>query len=399
MRSVSENFTNFHVKFSHPNSFTPATGHASTRINMAACNGYVGKNTSLITILSSTHGRLRREQRDIDKRDLQRALKYGRFQRNKNNDRWLIEYDGIIFVTDRDMRRERTAYPAPLPMAEVDSLALEENNTTKFLLEQKPELSTSHTIIVIDNSGSMLSKKNDVLLYRDSQHAAFSFTALELIAEQLFSNTAVNSDLVSLIKFGEHPSVEFSREPISWSVYNKVLSHRNTQRYSDRQNASLMDDLVGRSNYLPALKKVHQLLELGYHDKLALSVFFFSDGRSTDHIKIGVATKEESYKQMEEAIAEIASKFGDALTVSMVGIGDAHDQFEPLRVMADAALAAGAKGSFERCEKTALSISSSISSLVKSTMESRVSLQEGLRIKYTERRNLTAEAESFPMCK
>jgi hypothetical protein len=100
---------------------------------------------------------------------------------------------------------------------------------------------------------------------------------------------------------------------------------------------------------------------------------------------------------MEEEITEIVSKFEDALTVSMMGLEDAREQFEPLKVMADAALGARAKGSFERCEKAALSISSLISSLVKSTMESKVSLQEGFRTKYTKQRNLTAEAESFPM--
>ena len=119
--------------------------------------------------------------------------------------------------------------------------------------------------------------KNDVLLYRYIQNAAFSMRALEFIAEQLFSNTSVNSDWVSLIKFGEHPSVELSREPISWYVYNRILGHRNTQRYADRKNAPLIDEWTGGSNYLPALGKVHRLSNLGYHEQLAISVYFFSD--------------------------------------------------------------------------------------------------------------------------
>ena len=128
---------------------------------------------------------------------------------------------------------------------------------------------------MVDDIGPMLSKKNDVLLYRDSQNAAFSMTALEFVAEQLLSNTAVHSDLVSLVKFGEHTSVEFSREPISWSIYNRILAHRNTQRYVDRKNAPYWDEIRGDSNYLPVLEKVHQLLNEGYHDKLALSMYFF----------------------------------------------------------------------------------------------------------------------------
>ena len=110
------------------------------------------------------------------------------------------------------MRQEVTAYPSPLPEIPVDFSAMDGHEKAKRLLQQKPELSTSHTVIVIDNSGSMLGKKNDVHLYRDSQNAAFSMTALEFVAEQLLSNTAVNSDMVSLVKFAEHPSVESSAE-------------------------------------------------------------------------------------------------------------------------------------------------------------------------------------------
>ena len=174
---------------------------------------FSGKNTSLITSLSSEHGRLRREQRDIDKRDLQRALKYGRRERAWG-ERWLVEYDGITYITDSTMRQEVTAYPSPLPYVPVDLDIESRHDKAKSLLRQKPELITSHTIVVIDNSGSMLGKKNDVHLYRDSQNAAFSVTALEFIAEQIFNNTAVNSDICSLIKFSKIPSVEFSCEPI-----------------------------------------------------------------------------------------------------------------------------------------------------------------------------------------
>ena len=74
-------------------------------------------------------------------------------------------------------------------------------------------------------------------------------------------------------------------------------------------------------------------------------------------MKLGV-NKEESYTLMKDAVAAIASCYGDSLTVSMVGFGDINDHFEPLQAMAKAALESGAKGSFERCEKMTLSISS-----------------------------------------
>jgi hypothetical protein len=115
-------------------------------------------------------------------------------------------------------------------------------------------------------------------------------------------------------------------------------------------------------------------------------------------MELGVSI-EESYKLMKEEILDMASTFGELLTVSMVGLGDAVDSFAPLREMADAATAAGAKGSFERCERTANSISSAISSMVTSTAETRVTLQEGGRRGFTERSDLTSEKFSFPKCK
>jgi hypothetical protein len=102
---------------------------------MAANNGYDDKKTSLITILSSAHGRLRREQRDINKRDLQRALKYGTYTMKKGDHCWQVEYDGITFVTDRACKREITAFPSPLPEADVEIKALEANEKMKRLLE------------------------------------------------------------------------------------------------------------------------------------------------------------------------------------------------------------------------------------------------------------------------
>jgi hypothetical protein len=348
------------------------------------------KQTSLITILSSEHGRLRREQRDIDKRDLQKALKYGTREKAWGF-RWKVEYDGITFITNSTMRLEVTAFPSPLPNVPIDEDMMLESTKTKQLLHQRPELATSHTVIIIDNSGSMLSKKNDIHLYRDSQNAAFSFTALEFVAEQLLNNTAVNSDLVSLIKFSDKPTVEITRESISWEVYNKILAHRNTDKFVDRRYAPSHDQIFGQSNFIPALTKAQELLKDGHHDQLALSLFFFSDGQATDHMKMG-CTHQHSVQMMKEIMSTMASQYVDTLTVSTVGLGNQYDDFSTLRAIADAATSSGANGSFKRCERTANAISSTISSLVTSTAETRVALQEGRRRGYTPRTDLVSEA-------
>ena len=154
--------------------------------------------TSLITILSSEHGRLRREQRDIDKRDLKKALKYGSCVRTWGN-RWMIEYDGIIFITDDTMTKEITAYPSPLANAPISQDDIDSHEKAKAVITSKPDLSVTHTVLVMDKSGSMLT--HDINLHRDRHTAAYSTTAIELVAEQLFNGTANNRDRVSLVEF------------------------------------------------------------------------------------------------------------------------------------------------------------------------------------------------------
>ena len=67
---------------------------------------------------------------------------------------------------------------------------LEEHAKAKYVIDQKPELAVSHTVLCIDNSGSMAT--HDINLHRDRQVAAYSMTAIEFVAEQLFAGTANN---------------------------------------------------------------------------------------------------------------------------------------------------------------------------------------------------------------
>lgn len=84
---------------------------------------------------------------------------------------------------------------------------------------------------------------------------------------------------------------------------------------------------------------------------------------STDHHHLGITT-DRSIQKMRRTIAKMALDFGKALTFNTVGLGNEDDNFMTLKQMAFAANSAGAKGSFERCDKTAHSISSAMSSLV-----------------------------------
>ena len=131
----------------------------------------MSRQTSLISLLSTEHGRLRREQRDIDKRDLQAALKHGEWNKcwtpPGKSQRWKIKHDGIIFVTDG--RREITCYPMPLASAPLSTLAREEHDDAKRIIAVKPELCASHTVLVVDSSGSMAT--HDICVAERSQES------------------------------------------------------------------------------------------------------------------------------------------------------------------------------------------------------------------------------------
>ncbi|KAL7563138.1 hypothetical protein ACA910_012319 [Epithemia clementina (nom. ined.)] len=332
------------------------------------------KQTSLITILSSEHGRMRREQRDISMRDLQKALKYGT-RKTGWGARWMVEYDGVIFITDSSMRLEITSYPSPLAMAPIDIEQLTTHAKTKQVLEHKPEFSTTHTVLVVDNSGSMTTK--DIDLYRCRQTAAYTMTALEFIAEQIFNGTANNRDLFSLVEFSSAAKIVFSREPLGWVLYNTILERRDSRNYQDRQTAQIQDIYHCDSNYMPALDKAEELLDMGNHETCALNLYFLSDGAPTDAKDRGLtpnAMKNRLAKRMEE----IAERFGKQLNVQLVGFGSKLSDFSTMRCMADAVNVApgDAKADFLFCDKMANKLRTAASSLIASSTVTRTTLME-----------------------
>lgn len=330
------------------------------------------KNTSVITILSSEHGRLRREQRDIDKRDLQKALKHGS-RKKAWSDRWIVEYDGITFVVDRLMRKEVTSYPSPLATAPVSSEDVEAQERTKELIASRPELCHSHTVFVIDNSGSMAT--HDLDLYRCRQTAAYTMTALEFVAEQLFNGTANNSDVVTLIEFKDTAHCVFVREPVSWVLYNKLLARRDTRDFRERESAKFQDVYLCHSNYGPALDEAEKVLNIGNHETCALSILFLSDGAPTDARQL-CFTPQGANKYLEEKVITIARRFEGQLSMTFVGFGSEIQNFETMSRMADSAkrIIGGDHAQFVYCSKMVNIIGSAVSSLVASTTVTRTYL-------------------------
>jgi Mg-chelatase subunit ChlD len=346
--------------------------------------------SSMISVLSTEHGRLRREQRDIRKRDVAKAIRYGTRERAWGR-RWKIEHDNITFIVNEFMTEEVTAYPSPLALAPIDTRDRVSHNLANVVLTRKPELCTSHTVLVVDNSGSMT--KKDILLHKNRQVAAYSVTAMDFVAEQLFQQTATNSDVVTLIEFDRNAHKVFSRESFDWILYNKLLERRDSRSYIQREGLSLRDMVNGDTNYLTALEVADQALREIAHDRCALSLFFLSDGAPTDAMALGI-TPDAAKHRVEAKMAEMAERYGDKLNATIVGFGASHHDFSVLEAMAGAVQStdSGAKADFVYCDKAANKIESAIRSLVSSTTMTRTQLLTGDRNRNRTRRTVQLES-------
>eukprot|EP00522_Entomoneis_paludosa_P008047 CAMPEP_0172450238 /NCGR_PEP_ID=MMETSP1065-20121228/8670_1 /TAXON_ID=265537 /ORGANISM="Amphiprora paludosa, Strain CCMP125" /LENGTH=641 /DNA_ID=CAMNT_0013202017 /DNA_START=604 /DNA_END=2532 /DNA_ORIENTATION=- len=274
------------------------------------------------------------------------------------------------------MTSEVTAYPSPLALAPIDLAARQAHSNACQLHRMKSDLSKSHTVFVIDCSGSMLT--HDIHLHRDRQVAAFTMTALEFIAEQLFNGTSNNKDLISLVEFGETARVVFSHEPVSWVLYNKLLERRDSRNYQDREIAKLQEFLQCDSNYLPALDSAGTLLSKGDHEDLALCLFFLSDGQPSDPKKLGISAS-EAEQLMCTKVEDLSKRFGYRLTANFVGFGNELMDFSTLRRMEATvnAVTDGAKAEFFYCAKMAHSIGEAATSMVTSMTQTRLAISSG----------------------
>jgi hypothetical protein len=85
------------------------------------------QRTSLVTVLTSEHGRQRRLERKIGVRDLQAAVKHGTrtagFPCPRTGEtRWRYTFAGVVYVTDSTSRHEITSWPAPALGLDVETV-------------------------------------------------------------------------------------------------------------------------------------------------------------------------------------------------------------------------------------------------------------------------------------
>jgi Mg-chelatase subunit ChlD len=315
--------------------------------------------TAMSSLVSGIHGRQRRHERNIEKIDLQRARRYGMAEYQANG-RIRYTYGGIVFIYCPRTNREITSFPSsdssgdttgtkfvpPILLEKKsdyhDEHVIERHEETRIKVIQNLKGWKSHTVLVVDMSGSM--RRDDVNGAKCRSDGIFMTLARDFVQQQLESRQATVEDLVSVVIMKETAEIVLLLEPMDWVLYNKLVDLREWSQVRPG----------GAGNYMPALEAAEGILAFNTKSSCSLSLMFFSDGRPSD--KGNFADK----------VGQIASNYGLRLTVCCIGMASDTDNetFQTLMDMVSEADAYGAISSFNQPSMHADSLSNIITSMV-----------------------------------
>jgi hypothetical protein len=300
--------------------------------------------TNAILVESSLHGRQRRCQRDITKRDLQAAVKYGIKERGHpcpktREPRWKYTYADIVYITDSTSTKEVISWALEIPMTRE---AISDDyryrlDEAKRRIAQNPLIITSHTVLVVDMSRSMA--KSDMNGHRTRSRGVYYEIAEELLAAVLprpgsgvFSGGSTSfTDVATLIEMRDGSNIIFECEPVSWVLYNSLVDCAEGK------------GTRGHGNYYFSLQSAFAFLNKYDHPHCSPCLFFFSDGRPSDFCT-GYHCNFPSC--LYQLISNSVSRFGNRLTFSAFGYGTDSSEFDIMTQMVETAKQAGAKAQF-----------------------------------------------------
>ena len=229
-------------------------------------------NLTAHSVLESTlHDRERRQERPIDKITLQEARRYGiKDLRGGKKGRIRYLYAGHVFIYDERQNKAITSYkydricdlyqpndknnqqqggpasqesrrkkkkkpiqsgtrftrPVLLEKSKdhCDAGILSAHQSATEFVQQNFHLWTSHTVIVVDMSGSM--REDDVNGARCRADGVWTTLARNFCRAQLEGQSSCMYDVVSVIAMRTRAQVVVSCEPLTWVLYNKLVQFR-----------------------------------------------------------------------------------------------------------------------------------------------------------------------------
>lgn len=326
--------------------------------------------TEDILLLSTHHGCARRELRDISKFDLQTAIKYGVKSPAKTirgETRWKFEFGNITYITDETCTKEVTSYKNPVHIEKAtitDAMIIQHNEVMK-ILETQPELCTTHSIIIIDQSGSM--NKCDVDGFKTRSDASYSTLALNYIAEQLYERQdEAMIDVVTIIEMRDEGSIFLEKHPLNWILFNKILGRQKTAKPSSHGNYSKSLQVAAA-----LIMKELSLLQLDLNDLPAFYIVLLSDGKPSDE------ANHISKEQRLSIIITLSMYLKSKLTMIGIGVGAMDNDFQEISTLVDIVKMIGSKNShFIHAGLSAQTICKTFSSLATSLTTTRTKLLE-----------------------
>lgn len=353
--------------------------------------------TREVPFISSVHGAERRTQRNISKRDLKAAVKYGTCERGYPRPKtgegtWKYNFANITYIV-ADSGIEVTSYVDPLPL---ESVPITPRMHQQYIeasnrIAANPELITSHTMLVVDKSASM--RASDVDGHRTRARGAYYVLAEEFVSKQLYpkntdllgGNKHHHTDVVSLVEMRGDATVVFYRKPWSWILYNDLVE---CAAKSDFMNS----DCCGHGNYYESLKKALELLAAGAHD-MTRSLFFLTDGRPSDHTPQPGRMPLWTTDRLIGLLRSFAAKHKEHFIFHAQGLGSA-EVFEVLESMVRVVTAMGSIAKFGSGGRDLIALCDSLTSVVTSTttLTSRMS---SLDFKPERRAKASVEKEEY----
>ena len=204
--------------------------------------------TIQVPIISSVHGRKRRLEREITKEELQAAVKYGKKEATYTNGilRWKYSFADIVYISDETSSVEVTCYTVEKPMGRVvisERLAVQYDEAN-LLITKRPKIITSHTVLIVDLSGSM--RKSDMNGHKTRAKGVYYTIAEDFIASRLHpaelgslgGGEVTYTDVVTLIEMRSTATVVFEFEPISWQLYNRFIDLHDSNRMESTSSLS-----------------------------------------------------------------------------------------------------------------------------------------------------------------
>jgi len=165
--------------------------------------------TSTITFVETEHGRLRRRQRCISKKDLQKIHSLASQWRPISD----LRAPGFVYIVNERTGEEVTSYAVPLqldPVPETPALR-QQHQHAQTQIRRNLACWTSHTVMVVDTSGSM--KAADVWGTRTRLGAVWVSIALDFVAHRLEHGDAGATDVISIVSLGPASTVIVREAP------------------------------------------------------------------------------------------------------------------------------------------------------------------------------------------